>query len=47
MSYIIAIILIEIAMFGKNRERLIKIFGIVIGVVVIGSMVFSTFAFTF
>jgi len=33
-------------MYGKNKDRNIKIVGIVIGVVVIVSMIVSTFAFT-
>lgn len=33
-------------MFGKNRDRWIKVISIIIGVVVIGSMIVSTFAFT-
>ena len=33
-------------MYGKNKDRNIKIVGIVIGVIVIISMIVSTFAFT-
>lgn len=32
-------------MFGENRERWVKYISIFIGVVVIGSMVVSTFAY--
>jgi len=31
-------------MFGKNREKYSKIFGIVLGVVIILSMIFSYFS---
>ena len=34
-------------MFGKNREKYIRIGSIILGVVVILSMVFYTFALTF
>ncbi len=34
-------------MFGKNKDRLTKIFAIVIGTVVIISMVVSSFALVF
>jgi hypothetical protein len=34
-------------MFGKNRDRYVRVFSIVIGVAVIASMVFYTFALTF
>lgn len=34
-------------MFGKNRDRWVKTFSIVIGVVIIVSMIVSSFAFTF
>ncbi len=32
-------------MFGKNRERIVRIISITIGVVVIGSMIISSFAY--
>lgn len=40
MSYITS-------MFGKNRDRYLKGISIFIGIVVIASMVISTFAFTY
>jgi hypothetical protein len=36
-----------IGMFGKNRERYVRIGGIIIGGIVILSMIFYTFALTF
>ena len=35
------------SMFGKNRDRYVRIGGIILGVVVILSMVFYSFALTF
>jgi|GEM_PF-3021113 hypothetical protein len=34
-------------MFGKNRDRYVRIGSIILGVVVIASMVFYTFAIAF
>jgi hypothetical protein len=34
-------------MFGKNRDRWLKTVSIIIGIVVIASMIVSSFAFTY